>query len=547
MKRENHKICQRLKPDRQEVTELTENNEFSQYYRVLQEVHNYTAQFHATRLVTNRQLDEVNVAGGDVARRENFDIQEYTFEHFIEVEFTDCDGEQIASFATNWFADKNPTTSNRFIQKLKENSSIRQLATNPLLLTLLCLVFEESADFPPNRLELYKEGLNLLLRKWNAKCNIERQQIYKKLSVRHKEDLLSKIALLSFERGKYLFKQKEIEHHIISYICNLPGVTTEIETLQLDSKAVLKSIEAQHGLLVERARGTYSFIHPTFHEYFTAREIVVSSDPQTLETALKRLVSHITEKRWREVFLLTVGMLRKADYLLQLMKQKVDELLAQDEELQAFLTCVSRKFSAVVSASYKPVSVRAFYFDLAVVRVLALAGGTLNLAKTLDCNFSPDLEPTLALDLALDHALNLAQVVDRIFDPKRAFECVLERAIAYAHALEPTLGEALQQLKEQLPQLGGDRKRFKQWWKANGQTWTEQLRSVMIKHRHIGHNWQFSAQQTEALKQYYDANQLLADCLNSNFYVTRKVRSEIEESLLLPITEISQLDAQKYC
>jgi predicted NACHT family NTPase len=48
---------------------------------------------------------------------------------------------------------------------LKANKPIQELATNPLLLTLLCLVFGEAADFPANRSELYKEGLDVLLKK----------------------------------------------------------------------------------------------------------------------------------------------------------------------------------------------------------------------------------------------------------------------------------------------------------------------------------------------------------------------------------------------
>jgi predicted NACHT family NTPase len=79
--------------------------------------------------------------------------------------------------------------------------------------------------------------------------------------------------------------------------------------LQRDSEAVLKAIEAQHGLLVERARGIYSFSHLTFQEYFTARYFVESSDSQALEN----LSSHITGKRWREVFLLTTEMLPNAE------------------------------------------------------------------------------------------------------------------------------------------------------------------------------------------------------------------------------------------
>ena len=78
-----------------------------------------------------------------------------------------------------------------------------------------------------------------------------------------------------------------------------------------------------------------------------------------------------------QVFLLNVGILLYAEYLLQLMKQEIDELLAQDERLQAFLTWVSQK-SYAVPTSYKIVIVRAFYFDLALARALALVGCTLS-------------------------------------------------------------------------------------------------------------------------------------------------------------------------
>ena len=489
-------------------------------YRVMQEVRNFTNQFHLNHFVITCRIA----------------TREYTLEQFTEVEIADFDTEQIASFASKWFAAKDQMKGKIFIQQLQENRPIQELATNPLLLTLLCLMFEETADFPLNRAELYREGLNVLLRKWDAKRNIEREQIYKKLSLQHKEDLLSQIALMTFERGDYFFRQKELEHYIADYIRNLPDVSTETETLQLDSEAVLKSIEAQHGLLVERARGIYSFSHLTFQEYFAAREIVASSDPQALKTALRKLTSHITEKRWREVFLLIVGMLRNADYMLLLMKRHIDALIAHDEQLQAFLNWVSQKARAV-SASYKIAIVRAFYFDLDLARELGLVGGTLDLARALDLTFNRDLDSTLALDLALDRTLALNRVIDSTLHPSRVIDRVLARVIAHAHVVDPDLERSLQQIKEQISYLDKDETKFEVWWKANGEAWTEQLRAVTIKYRNLGHNWQFSNQQKDALKQYYDANQLLVDCLNSNCYVTRTVRQEIEETLLLPSNE----------
>ncbi|MBD1938227.1 NACHT domain-containing protein [Microcoleus sp. FACHB-68] len=463
--------------------------------------------------------------------------QEYIFNKFTDVEVADFDNEQMATFANKWFKGK-VVKAETFLKRIQDNQRIRELATNPLLLTLLCLVFEESGDFPANRSELYKEGLDALLKKWDAKRGIERYQIYKKLSVQRKEDLLSKIALTTFEKGDYFFKQKAAELYIKDYIRNLPDANTELEVLQLDSEKVLQSIEAQHGLLVERAKGIYSFSHLTFHEYFTAREIIVGN--QSSEEALQNLVNHITERRWREVFLLAVGMSPSADRLLLLMKKQVDLLLEDDQKLQEFLIWLREK-SDSLDVPYKSAAVRAFYFkldrdldrdlardlDRGLVRDLDRA-----LARALDL----DLVRVFALDLVLDHALDLDRARDLALDH------VLAPLFAYARdrARDRDLKEALQELKEQLPVLNDEEKIFKQWWKDNGWAWIEQLRVVTIKYCNIGHDWQFSKQQKELLQRYYDANLLLINCLNSDCYVSREVRQEIEDTLLLPIAEIEK-------
>ncbi len=145
-----------------------------------------------------------------------------------------------------------------------------------------------------------------MLKKWDGKRNIQRDQLYKNLSLKRKEDLLSQIALITFERKEYFFKQKALEAYISDFIRNLPNVDSDPEILRMDSEAVLKSIEAEHGLFVERAKNIYSFSHLTFQEYFAAKEIVANF-------AYKNLVNHLTEKRWREVFLLTASMMRSAD------------------------------------------------------------------------------------------------------------------------------------------------------------------------------------------------------------------------------------------
>jgi hypothetical protein len=69
---------------------------------------------------------------------------------------------------------------------------------------------------------------------------------------------------------------------------------------------------------------------------------------------------------------------------------------------------------------------------------------------------------------------------------------------------------------------------------VKGKEWIAEYRQVIIEYRNVGHDWQFTEEQREKLYQYYEANKLLVKCLNSDCYVSRKTRQEIEESLLMP-------------
>jgi predicted NACHT family NTPase len=453
--------------------------------------------------------------------------KEYMFEKFTEVEVTDFEDRQIATFSYQWFQSKNDLfKAENFINELQEKPGIRELASSPLLLTLLCLVFGESGSFPPNRSELYKEGLDVLLKKWDVTRNVERHQIYQKLSLKRKEDLLSQIALDTFEKGTYFFKQKEVERYITQYIRNLPNANIEEEALPLDSEAVLKSIEAQHSLLVERAKGIYSFSHLTFHEYFAARKIVTSANSDAL---VQKIVTYTTDKRWREVFLLTVGMLESADLFLEAMKEYIDSILSEDELLQNFLDWVEQK-SYSTRSPHHLYAVRACYLNLD--RAFA---------------FHVSLPPERILDRELDRAITLAIAINPGLPLDRALDRELDRAITLARTVKPIkLHISLQQLKNQLPDTSSENHRdFYRWWKANGKAWTEQLRTISIEHRNIGHDWQFSKSQKILLQQYSDANKLLIECLNSDCCVSREVRELIESTLLLPIASIEKLKSRK--
>ena len=479
--------------------------------------------------------------------------QEYRFRGFTEVEIADFKAEQIENFVKKWFvavARNSPESglkrASLFLEQMElpENQPIRELAATPVLLNLTCLVFQAKADFPTRRSDLYKQGLDLLLIRWDEARGIRRDDVYRNLSLAHKLQLLSQLAAITFERGDYFFEESTLQQLIADYLRMLPSTQADSSALELDSAAVVKSIEAQHGLLVERARRIYSFSHLTFQEYFTARAIVAGAP-----LSLQQLVEHLAEKRWREVFLLTAQMLPDANQLLQMMKQQVDALVlaasenfreasainvdsgiaASDETIEQYLNWVRQK-SLEVKTPYKAAAVRAFYLTLALPPSHRLAGNQA-LALAIDPRLSGEVGGDLALDLALVQALGVALALTPELFPDRFTALCLALDLDHLTKVEP-IGNSLQQVKKQLPKPGEDRESLKQWWQGNGQAWALQLRTVLIEHRNIGHEWHLGEATLQQIEQYGDANKLLVDCLNSNCQLTPTVRQEVEETLL---------------
>jgi predicted NACHT family NTPase len=427
--------------------------------------------------------------------------REYTFENFTEVEVADFNEEQIAEFINKWFAVKGDLLKAKLmIDKLRGRKPVQELATNPLLLTLLCLIFGDGSDFRSNRSELYKEGLDVLLKKWDGKRNIERDQVYKKLSLKRKEDLLSRLAFDTFDKGEYFFKQSTAERYIADYIRNIPGASDD--DLQLDSEAVLRSIMAQHGLLVERAKGIFSFSHLTFHEYFAAKRIVDSSIAQGVE-AFQKLAGHAHDKRWKEVFLLVLGMLPDASSCVLTIKREVDEILAGDQRAQEYLIWVDEKNKSINEDS--TTTTYLFYLDLSLSLSLDLS-----LDLNLDLNLSLDLYPSLDLNLSLNKAIENSQKLGCNID----FITIL------------------QNLTQQLPEKSA----VSAWKEQHLADWRQELRAAMIRYRNIGHDWQFTILQKDNLKKYYLANKLLRELLQAEdeCYLTLTTRQYITDTFCRP-------------
>ena len=126
----------------------------------------------------------------------------------------------------------------------------------------------------------------------------------------------------------------------------------------LDGESVLNAIAVQQGILVERAEDVFSFSHLTLQEYLTAQYI---DDHRQVE---KLVTEHLTDERWKEVFLLVAGLMRGgADDWLVLMEKEAQKYI-NTPKLQALLNWVEQVTAGSIGG-FKPVGKRAVAIESA--------------------------------------------------------------------------------------------------------------------------------------------------------------------------------------
>ncbi len=253
------------------------------------------------------------------------------FHRFKNVEVADFEDNQIELFIKNWFA-KDYRIAKDCWNKLQETPQVKELAAIPLLLTLICITFRRITDFPPSRAEIYQTAIDALLRDWDGSRGIRRSEIYKGISPKVKENLLAAVAYHSFIEGEYFMHQRRVQQLIEDFIENLP--TIETQKLHIESRKILKDIDSHNGILTKRAHRIYSFSHLTFQEYFNAKYIVDNATEGTLDNLVKH---HVLDNRWKEVVLLVMNLLPKADHLFKLIHKKLIESLQKTPIFQNVL------------------------------------------------------------------------------------------------------------------------------------------------------------------------------------------------------------------
>lgn len=493
-----------------------------------------------------------------------------TFEYFEIAEFNP---KQVQEYTKTWFTAlvKNPVKSEALTKQfstklnLPENRPLKQIAVNPIDLSLACWVYISNNNLPQRPPELYDRGLRLFLETWVDDHSDGQSSIYKNLSVDHKIDLFCHLATVTLERGLFFLDKRQLTDLIARYITQKLSQKANYERILAYSEGILKAIESQHGIIIKRSHELYSFASQAWHEYFVSYAILDKFHLLTSDLPFSQFIS----KNWRTFLGFALKEMQNPDNFVLQLKQKIDEIIAGDRKLQFFLEWVTQK-AVLIQVSYKPSAARAFYFSQALGRIFEP-----KLSRPLD--FSHAVDRALKSDL---HDRSLAYRLDkklgkdfkdnaiRNLDYDLAVDLILDcLLVTYAYDLnlfltyssdrdfdlDPELQQSLKRFKNQIPTPERDDQKYQKWLKMNGKIWTQNLRMAIIQHRNIGYEWQFDLEERKLLKQYYYANKILVDCLQENQKVSHQVKQKVEDTLLLPVAEIEkyqqefnqQLDSQQ--
>lgn len=193
----------------------------------------------------------------------------------------DLDDAQIAQFLDRWHALAFPGAADlaarrhdRLRRTLADSSTVRDLARNPLLLTLIALL-NRGDELPRRRYKLFERAAELMLSQWETNKNLP-TALATRFDLADKRRYLAELAyhMLSEAPGG---SANAIEYDALlrftAAFCTRRFQTTP-ETATTTARALIQHLRERNYVLGLLGGQTFGFLHKAFLEYFSASEIL---------------------------------------------------------------------------------------------------------------------------------------------------------------------------------------------------------------------------------------------------------------------------------
>ncbi len=252
----------------------------------------------------NTVIISSRISGYSRAQFSTTDYRHFTLEDFNE--------EEMEKFIEKWYHNRldNPQVAeekaNDLKTAIKKNPRIRELAKNPLLVTIITIIHRYEAQLPDDRLILYDKATEALLYTWdNVKEIIDEQ-----FKFEDKRRFLEKVAfhLQSMEKGdeaSTLIDRQEVYNILLDDFCRI-FCCDKRQARQLVSDFI-DAIRLRAGLLVELAPDRFGFSHKTFQEYFAAKFLAEESTLNyDVDVIINYIENFINSSFWQETLLLAI-------------------------------------------------------------------------------------------------------------------------------------------------------------------------------------------------------------------------------------------------
>jgi len=209
-------------------------------------------------------------------------------------------------------SNKTSKEANALSDVIINDSRLRALADNPLLLTTLLFVKRWAGYLPTRKSVLYQEMIKLLLVTWNVEG-------HEQIDIEEAEPQLSYIAFYMTNKGTQSINFKELKNCLITARKQMPDILgyTKISVAEfikrVESRSSLLILSGHEKLDTSEVVPIYEFLHLSFQEYLTAKAIVENYLPNELEDQepLDILTPHLNKKNWKEVIPLVAVLLRR--------------------------------------------------------------------------------------------------------------------------------------------------------------------------------------------------------------------------------------------